>query len=162
MVLQYPDPPREEDCNFSIKLQGPYSPLEMELSQLTLGGKSGKIFVDTNSINSALLDNDLNQSRRLLVAQNISKSNKNVLKLRNTTFLPNIPGLAALLSLVFAPHIELRCNSRRTYYTGALCGLGPINNCTNRAIYSEHDMEVQFDVEITADDMKEVNHFYKQ
>lgn len=134
----------------------------MDLSQLMLGGKLNKICLESNSVNSALLDNDLNQSRRLLVAQSTSKSDKNLLTLRNTTFLPNIPGLTALLSLVFAPCVELRCNSRRTYYTGALCGLGPIDNCTNRAIYPEHDMEIQFDIEITTDDIKEVNHFYKQ
>jgi len=133
----------------------------MDLSQLMLGGKLNKIHVETNSVNSVLLDNDPNQSRRLLVAQSTSQSSNNFLILRNTTFLPNIPGFAALLSLVFAPCVELRCNSRRTYYTGALCGLGPIDNCTNRAIYPEHDMEIQFDVEITTDDIKEVNYFYK-
>lgn len=108
------------------------------------------------SVNSVLLDDDLNQSRRLLVAQSTTQSNKNSLTLRNTTFLPNIPGLAALLTLSFAPRMELRCNSRRTYYTGALCGLGSKDNFTNRAIFPDHDIEIQFDVEITIDDVKEV------
>jgi len=134
----------------------------MELIQLTLGGRSKKIIIDMNSVNSVLLDNDLNQSRRLLVAQNTTQSSKNSLILRNTTFLPNIPGLAALLALSFAPRMELRCNSRRTYYTGALCGLGSKNNCTNQAIFPDHDIEIQFDVEITMDDVKEVYHLYKQ
>ncbi|TGZ53458.1 probable ATP-dependent RNA helicase spindle-E isoform X1 [Temnothorax longispinosus] len=156
-LLEYPNPPREEDCNFSVKLQGPNSPLEMELIQLTLGEKLRKISVEMNSVNSVLLDNDLNQSRRLLVAQSITQSVKNVLTLRNTTFLPNIPGLAALLALIFAPRMELRCNSRKTYYTGALCGLGPIDNCPNRAMFPDHDMEIPFDVDITMDDVKEIN-----
>lgn len=132
----------------------------MELTQLTLGGKSKKIVIEMNSVNTILLDNDLNQSRRLLIAQSTTQSNKNSLMLRNTTFLPNIPGLAALLALIFAPRMELRCNSRRTYYTGALCGLGPINNCTNQAIFPDHDMEIQFDVKITMNDIQEVHHFY--
>lgn len=114
-----------------------------------------------NSVNSVLLDNDLNQSRCLLVAQSATQSNKDFLILRNTTFLPNIPGLAAMFALSFAPRIELRCNSRRTYYTGALCGLGPKDNCTNQAIFPDHDIEIQFDVEITMDDIKEVYHLYK-
>lgn len=133
----------------------------MELIQLTLGGKLRKINIDKNSVNSVLLDNDLNQSKRLLVAQSTMQSNRNSLTLRKTTFLPNIPGLAALLAMSFAPRMELRCNSRRTYYTGALCGLGPINNCTKRAMFPDHDMEIQFDVEITMDDVKEVYLIYK-
>lgn len=133
----------------------------MELTQLMLSGKLKKIIVEMNSVNSILLDNDLNQSRRLLIAQSTTRTNKDSLMLRNTTFLPNIPGLAALLALIFAPRVELRCNSRRTYYTGALCGLGPINNCTNRAVFPDHDMEIQFDVEITMNDIKEVYYFYK-
>ncbi|KYM77236.1 putative ATP-dependent RNA helicase spindle-E, partial [Atta colombica] len=153
----YPKPPKEEDCTSSVNLQGPFSPLEMELIQLTLGGRLKKINVDMKSVNSVLLDDDLNQSRRLLIAQSTTQSNKNSLTLRNTTFLPNIPGLAALLTLSFAPRMELRCNSRRTYYTGALCGLGPKDNFTNRAIFPDHDIEIQFDVEITIDDVKEIN-----
>ncbi|KYN17992.1 putative ATP-dependent RNA helicase spindle-E [Trachymyrmex cornetzi] len=156
-LMEYPKPPKEEDCTSSVDLQGPFSPLQMELIQLTLGGRLKKINVDMNSVNSVLLDDDLNQSRRLLVAQSTTQSNKNYLILRNTTFLPNIPGLAALLTLSFAPRMELRCNSRRTCYTGALCGLGPKNNFTNRAIFPDHDIEIQFDVEITIDDVKEIN-----
>ncbi|XP_018055297.1 PREDICTED: putative ATP-dependent RNA helicase TDRD9 [Atta colombica] len=156
-LMEYPKPPKEEDCTSSVNLQGPFSPLEMELIQLTLGGRLKKINVDMKSVNSVLLDDDLNQSRRLLIAQSTTQSNKNSLTLRNTTFLPNIPGLAALLTLSFAPRMELRCNSRRTYYTGALCGLGPKDNFTNRAIFPDHDIEIQFDVEITIDDVKEIN-----
>ncbi|KYN35997.1 putative ATP-dependent RNA helicase spindle-E [Trachymyrmex septentrionalis] len=156
-LMEYPKPPKEEDCTSSVNLQGPFSPLEMELIQLTLGGRLKKINVDMKSVNSVLLDDDLNQSRRLLIAQSTTQSNKNSLTLRNTTFLPNIPGLAALLTLSFAPRMELRCNSRRTYYTGALCGLGPKDNFTNRSIFPDHDIEIQFDVEITIDDVKEIN-----
>ncbi|KAG5328427.1 SPNE helicase, partial [Acromyrmex charruanus] len=156
-LIEYPKLPKEEDCTSSVNLQGPFSPLEMELIQLTLGERMKKINVDMKSVNSVLLDDDLNQSRRLLIAQSTTQSNKNSLTLRNTTFLPNIPGLAALLTLSFAPRMELRCNSRRTYYTGALCGLGPKDNFTNRAIFPDHDIEIQFDVEITIDDVKEIN-----
>ncbi|XP_011864372.1 PREDICTED: probable ATP-dependent RNA helicase spindle-E [Vollenhovia emeryi] len=156
-LLEYPNAPREEDCNLSIKLHGPCSPLEMEMTQLTFGGKSKKISVEMNSVNSVLIDTDLNQSKRLLVAQCATQNNNNHIVLRNTTLLPNIPGLATLLPLIFAPRVELRCNSRRTYYTGALCGLGPIDNYTSRAIFFDHDMEIPFDVEIAMDDIKEVN-----
>ena len=33
------------------------------------------------------------------------------LLLRNTTFMPNHPGLGALLTAVFAPFVEMRCDS---------------------------------------------------
>lgn len=130
----------------------------MELVQLTSVGKLKKAIIDWNSVNCVLLDGDYDQSsERLLVAQIVNQgSNSGGLILRNTTFLPNIPGLAALLALSFAPRMELRCNSRRTYYTGALCGLGSMDNCSGQAMFPDHDMEIKFDVEITIDDIKEV------
>lgn len=109
------------------------------------------------SVNSVFLDDDPDQLGRFLVAQNVSQSsNDKDLFLRNTTLLPNIPGLGVLLTLIFAPRIELRCNPRRTCYTGALCGLGPMDKCSTRSTYPEHDIGMQFDVEITIDDIKEV------
>lgn len=123
--------------------------------QLINAGKSKRISVEMNSVNSVLLD-DPDQSRRLLVAQTINQRSDDHLVLRDTTFLPNIPGLATLLVLSFAPRMELRCNSRKTCYTGALCGLGPMDDCTGQAMFPDHDMEIQFDVEILIDDMNEV------
>lgn len=130
----------------------------MELVQLTSVGKLKKVYIDCNSVNCVLLDGDHEQStERLLVAQIVNQeSNNGGLILKNTTFLPSIPGLAALLTLSFAPRIELRCNSRRTYYTGALCGLGSMDNCSGQAMFPDHDMEIKFDVEIMIDDIKEV------
>lgn len=130
----------------------------MELIQLTSVGKLKKVNVESNSVNSVLLDDDHDQSsERLLVAQIVSQDSQNGLILRNTTLLPNIPGLVALLALSFAPRMELRCNSRRTYYTGALCGLGSIDNRSGQAVFPDHDIEIKFDVEITIDDIKEVH-----
>ncbi|XP_072756559.1 probable ATP-dependent RNA helicase spindle-E isoform X2 [Anoplolepis gracilipes] len=157
--LKYPNPPKEEDCNSSIKLRGPFSPLEMELIQLTSVGKLKRANIDQNSVNCVLLDDDhVGSSGRLLVASIVNQGlNSGKLILRSTTFLPNIPGLAALLALSFAPRIELRCNSRKTYYTGALCGLGPVNDRSRQSLFPDHDMEIKFDVQITIDDIKEIN-----
>lgn len=146
----------------TVVLRGPLSPLEMELIQLTQAGKSKKISVDSNSVNSVLLDIDPYQMQnRLLVAQSVTKASSNdILILRNTTFLPNIPGFASLLALCFAPRIELRCDSRRIYYTGVLCGLGPMDSCTNRSMFPDNDMEIEFDVEISIEDILEVTWRY--
>ncbi|EFN82362.1 probable ATP-dependent RNA helicase spindle-E [Harpegnathos saltator] len=157
-LSEYPLPPEEADCNSWIQLQGPYSPLEIDMYQLTAAGKCMKTIVENESVNSIFLDENSDRSMRLLVAQNINQlNNSNQLHLRNTTLLPNVPGLAVLLALTFAPRVELRCSPLRTYYTGALCGLGPMDSCTGRGIFPDHDMEILFDVEISNDDLREIN-----
>ncbi|KAM3849977.1 ATP-dependent RNA helicase TDRD9-like [Diretmus argenteus] len=47
-------------------------------------------------------------------------------------------------------------NSKRTCYTGALCGLG-WNSRTEEAILPEHDMELTFDVKFDVEDLTEIN-----
>ena len=44
---------------------------------------------------------------------------------RETTLMPSVNGLLSLISLLFTPKAELRCDARLRKYTGALCGLGP-------------------------------------
>ena len=68
--------------------------------------------------------------------------------LRNTTMLPNIPGLPALLTLIFTPRAEFHADEHRTRLTGALCGLG-YDPETNQSLFPEHDMEIAFDTEIS-------------
>ncbi len=60
-----------------------------------------------------------------LVAAHVGMSQSgNALLLRNTTFLPNQHGLGALLTMVFAPCVEMRTDHQRMAYTGCLAGLG--------------------------------------
>ncbi|XP_032664411.1 probable ATP-dependent RNA helicase spindle-E isoform X2 [Odontomachus brunneus] len=155
---EYPCPPGREDCDSLVQLQGPYSPLEIDILQLRTAGQVKRAFVEYNSVNSVLLDENCDRSTRLLVAQSVHRlnDNDNSLSLRNTTLLPNVPGLTALLALIFAPRVELRCNALNTYYTGALCGLGPMDS-TGIGLLSNHDMEISFDVEISNDDLREIN-----
>lgn len=158
LCFQYPCPPKEEDCESYVELQGPYSPLEIDMAQLTAAGKSKRAIIESNSVNSVLLDESSDRWTRLLVAQSVNRMNdSNHLFLRNTTLLPNLPGFTALLALIFAPRVELRCGVLGTYYTGALCGLGPKDSCTSRGIFPDHDMEISFDVEISSDDLREVH-----
>lgn len=157
LCFQYPCPPEKEECTSWVQLQGPHSPLEIDIIQMTAVGKFKRAIVESNSVNSVLLDENSDRSTRLLIAQNVSHStNSNQLFLRNTTLLPNVPGLTALLALIFAPRVELRCSPLKTYYTGALCGLGPMDSCTNRSILPDHDMEIPFDIDISSDDLREV------
>jgi len=66
---------------------------------------------------------------------------------RSTTLLPNIPGLPAILTLLFAPRAEFRANKDNTRLTGAVCGLG-YDRERQQSFYPEHDMELVFDSEI--------------
>ena len=74
--------------------------------------------------------------------------NTNRVVARSTTLLPNIPGLASILTLLFAPRAEFRTNATRTRLTGAICGLGFDRERNCQSFYPEHDMEIAFDTEI--------------
>lgn len=78
------------------------------------------------------------------------------LTLRSTTVMPNLPGLPALVCLMFAPMVELRSNESLTKMSGALCGLGRDPN-TGRALFADNDIELIFDVELTLNDISHIN-----
>jgi len=68
--------------------------------------------------------------------------------------MPPVPGILCLLTLMFAPEVELRVNEYRTNYTGCLSGLG----CNGeKAIYKDHDLEVPFQVNLDNDDLNVIN-----
>lgn len=64
--------------------------------------------------------------------------------------MPNIHGLPALLTLIFAPRAEYRTNENRTRLNGAICGLG-YDARLDQAVCPERDMEIAFDKEIDYD-----------
>lgn len=154
----YPDLPKQSEYRSKVILQGPFSPIEVQLAHLVTKGMTKKVSVEATSVNSVLLDTCPDNPRGLfLVAQNITRNSKNMthLILRNTTLLPNMPGLAALVTLIFTPYMELRRSPMGTYYTGALCGLG-YDRTTGKSLFPQHDLEIIFDVEITINDLRMV------
>lgn len=154
----YPDLPEQFEYRSKIVLQGPFSPIEMQLTHLTAVGASKTVNIESTSVNSVLLDTCPEKPRGLLlVAQTITQDARDMahLTLRNTTLLPNIPGLASLIILIFTPYMELRRDPLGTHYTGALCGLG-YNQSTKQSIFPEHDLQNIFDVEITMKDLRAV------
>ncbi|EFN75974.1 probable ATP-dependent RNA helicase spindle-E [Harpegnathos saltator] len=155
----YPELPDPDDCKTKVTLYGPSSPLEAQLTHMTDSGMLKKVVLEGMSVNSVLLDTCPENPKELfLVAESIHIKQRNVehLVLRNTTLLPDTPGFASLIILIFTPYMELRRDPLGTHYTGALCGLG-YDYTTGLSLFPEHDLQNIFDVEITMDDLRTIN-----
>ncbi|KAG7511385.1 ATP-dependent RNA helicase TDRD9 [Solea senegalensis] len=142
-----------------VPLSGPNSPHEIKFHSLSQHPTTYKpVLIDKYSINSqALNENPHYKHQRMLVAGTVSVSSTGShIILRDTSLMPDIPGLPALLTMLFTPIMELRMNEERTCYTGALCGLG-WDSQTCEAILPEHDIELTFDVKLDVEDVTEVN-----
>ncbi|XP_020288547.1 probable ATP-dependent RNA helicase spindle-E [Pseudomyrmex gracilis] len=153
----YPDLPETLIYTSKVTLNGPFSPLEVCLSPMVNSESLTLTYIDPLSVNSITLDTCPKNSKGIfLVAQTVVRNphTKN-LTLRNTTLLPDIPGLEALINLMFTPYIELRRDPLGTYYTGALCGLG--YDSKGRSLFPEHDLRVLFDCKITIEDLRRIN-----
>ncbi|CAI9737997.1 ATP-dependent RNA helicase TDRD9-like [Octopus vulgaris] len=145
-------------CVGKIKLHGPSNPLEMSFSGMTNSGRLRGAKIDSDSVNCvAIDDNPQNSSARMMVAAfvHMNANGVNVIT-RDTTLMPHIAGLPALVAMLFTPYCELRTDKNMTYYTGAICGLG-FDSETGTAVYPEHDMEIEFDSKIDLDDIFKIN-----
>ncbi|XP_051801542.1 ATP-dependent RNA helicase TDRD9 [Acanthochromis polyacanthus] len=138
-----------------VRLHGPSSPYKINFHSLS---HYKKVCIDRTSINCfALNENPHDKHQRMLVAGTVSvNSTGTCILLRDTTLMPDIPGLPALITMLFTPIMELCTNEERTCYTGALCGLG-CNSQTQEAILPEHDIELAFDVKFDIEDVTEIN-----
>ncbi|XP_041827179.1 ATP-dependent RNA helicase TDRD9 [Melanotaenia boesemani] len=141
-----------------VQLHGPTSPYKINFHSLNQKTFYKTVFLDKASINFlALNENPHYKHQRMLVAGYVSvNSSGERLLLRDTSIMPGIPGLPALVTMLFTPIMELRTNEERTCYTGALCGLG-FNSQTQEAILTEHDIELAFDVKFDVEDITEIN-----
>ena len=95
-------------------------------------------------------------------------TNNILLQARATTMMPNKVGLGAMLTMIFAPKVELRVDRTVQRYTGCLVGLGHHakdhqDNQPKPYAYespgltsynSDHDMELTFDCEISNYDIQ--------
>ncbi|KAM3962437.1 tudor domain containing 9 protein spindle E [Aphomia sociella] len=151
-------PPSAKDCTSAVCLQGPYSPLETKLHNLMYGGREKQVNIEGNSVNAVLLDTDPQEVyERLVVAAAVGQSQtSSSLSLRHTTLMPNIPGLPAIISLLFCPAAELRRDEDGTRYVSALCGLGSAANGV--PYFPEHDLLVTIDADFAVEDIGLINH----
>ncbi|XP_045143979.1 ATP-dependent RNA helicase TDRD9 [Echinops telfairi] len=144
--------------NCKVILHGPFNPYELKCHSLTRISKFRGVWIEKESINSVIISDapeDLHQ--RMLVAASLSvNATGSTMLLRETSLMPHIPGLPALLSMLFAPVMELRVDRDGKCYTGVLCGLG-WNPSTGTPILPEHDIELAFDVQFKVEDIMEIN-----
>ncbi|XP_054828112.1 ATP-dependent RNA helicase TDRD9 [Eublepharis macularius] len=144
--------------NCKALLLGPYNPYNMKFSSMTRISQFRTVFVEKESVNSVVVDDAPEDSfQQILVAASIRiNSTGSTMLLRETSLMPPVPGLPALLSMLFAPAIDLRVDESRKRYTGVLCGLG-WNHALRIPVLPDHDIELAFDVEMNVDDITQIN-----
>ncbi|XP_060781117.1 ATP-dependent RNA helicase TDRD9 isoform X2 [Neoarius graeffei] len=141
-----------------VSVHGPSTPHKVTFHSMSGTPHFRSVVIDKSSINSLLVnDHPHDHHERLLVAGSVSLSASGVyILLRETTLMPHIHGLPAIITMLFSPVMELRTDEERTHFTGALCGLGS-NPISHEAILPEHDIELSFDVKFDVDDIAEIN-----
>ncbi|XP_061700234.1 ATP-dependent RNA helicase TDRD9 isoform X2 [Syngnathoides biaculeatus] len=140
-----------------VRLYGPTSPYKVNFHSLYNNTYCKTVSIERYSINNvALNENPHYKHQRMLVAGSLFITTSGNIVLKDTSIMPDIPGLPAIVSMLFTPIMELRTNEEKTYFTGALCGLG-WNNETKKGILPEHDIEIAFDVKFDVEDITEIN-----
>uniref|UniRef100_A0A8C4QL78 RNA helicase n=1 Tax=Eptatretus burgeri TaxID=7764 RepID=A0A8C4QL78_EPTBU len=154
-LLRVPATNQLSDSN--IKLVGPYSPYQMQFHSLTNTGRMRSVRVDRDSVNTVAVNIEPQDTHeRILLAASVSvNSSGSTILLRNTTLMPPIHGLPAIVCIMFAPTMELRRDKEKIRFTGALCGLG-WDAKTRKSIFPDHDIEVTFDTTFDVDDLVKV------
>ncbi|KAM9557005.1 ATP-dependent RNA helicase TDRD9 isoform 1-T1 [Guaruba guarouba] len=141
-----------------VTVFGPFSPYELKCYSMTRVSQFRNILIQKQSINSVVLhDASEDPFEQLLVSASVSaNATGSAVILEETSLMPPIPGLLPLLSMLFAPAIELRVDKSGKYFTGVLCGLG-WSQTSGAPLLPENDMELTFDVHFGVEDISEIN-----
>ncbi|XP_066468396.1 ATP-dependent RNA helicase TDRD9 [Tiliqua scincoides] len=158
MLLESYSANRLNAPNCKATLLGPFSPYSLQFSSMTRISKFRTVSVQKDSVNSVIVvDSPEDSFQQMLAAASVSvNTTGSTMLLKETSLMPPIPGLPALLSMLFAPVIDLRINESRKRYIGALCGLGWHHDLGN-PVFPDHDMELAFDVHIDVEDITQIN-----
>ena len=121
-------------------------------------GSKWLVRVEQESVNSVLLDDQPQETvDQYVVAAHVGMNpSGKCLMVRSTTLMPNKLCLGAMLTMIFAPFVEMRIDSTLRRYTGCLAGLG-YDPVTNLPYNEDHDMEIDFDGVITNADLTAIN-----
>uniref|UniRef100_A0A8B9JYZ3 ATP-dependent RNA helicase TDRD9 n=1 Tax=Astyanax mexicanus TaxID=7994 RepID=A0A8B9JYZ3_ASTMX len=141
-----------------VPVHGPSSPHKVAFHCMSGVTMCRSVSIERDSINSVLVnDHPQDSHERMLVAAfvSLSSSGSRIL-LKETTLMPHIHGLPALITMLFTPIMELRTDKERTCFTGALCGLGA-KSSSEEGVLPEHDIELAFDVKFDVEDITEIN-----
>ncbi|KNC34771.1 hypothetical protein FF38_01968 [Lucilia cuprina] len=152
------EPPPKHLCNKTLKLRGPFSPIELNLFSAIRAGTWKTVSLERESVNFIQVDsNPKDMYERLVVAADITESsNGDILVARATTLMPNIHGFGALMTLLFCPTMQIKCNKTQTKYVAILAGLG-YDECTHNSLFGDHDIVLNLDVDILPDDLELIN-----
>ncbi|EPY78551.1 hypothetical protein CB1_001049006 [Camelus ferus] len=98
----------EEPYASKAILHGPFNPYELKCHSLTRISKFRCVWIEKESINSVVVSDSPEEHQRVLVAASLSvNATGSTMLLRETSLMPHIPGLLALLSMLFTPVMEL-------------------------------------------------------
>ncbi|XP_041903664.1 ATP-dependent RNA helicase TDRD9 isoform X2 [Corvus kubaryi] len=140
-----------------VTVFGPFSPYQLKCYSLTKVSQFRDVLIHRESINSIVVHDDAEDCfQQLLVATDVSVNAAGSVILGETSLMPPIHGLLALLSMLFAPAIELRVDKSGKYFTGVLCGLG-WSQTSGVPLLPANDMELTFDVHFGLEDITEIN-----
>ncbi|XP_071496010.1 ATP-dependent RNA helicase TDRD9-like [Diadema antillarum] len=141
-----------------VYLRGPFSPYEINFASMTKIGRLKASRVDRNSVNSVALSMEPeDQYDKMMISAHVGLNpSGSVFQARNTTLMPNIQDLPALVCMLFAPTIELRTDRKLTRLTGALCGLG-WDPEAGMPMLPDNDIEIVFHTKIKNQDISKIN-----
>ncbi|XP_066262393.1 probable ATP-dependent RNA helicase spindle-E [Euwallacea similis] len=154
----FADPQVSQDDCIMTRLKGPFSPLEAKLFGCTTTGGWKSVDVEGSSVNAVLLDTEPESLHaRLLVAAYVGQTSEGSrLKLRQTTLMPNLPGLPMLMAALFCPTMEPKPTADNTLVAAILCGLG-YNEATLKPLFPLHDMLIRLDTELRMEELEMIN-----
>lgn len=153
-----PAPP-QKDCHQRVNLRGPFSPLETTVYSPFVNSNTSTVNIDPMSVNSVLLDNvPLESAERYIVGASVTQSSEGAgqLTLRETTLMPDIRGFGPLMALLFCPMMQMKRDQFNSRYVSILTGLG-YDDVKKRPLFGEHDVVLNLDVVITAQDLENVS-----
>jgi ATP-dependent RNA helicase TDRD9 len=151
---QFPKIPKTH-CTEFVKLKGPQLSIISDIDGLFSNKEYSSFSTSPQSVNSILFKSTMtNYSGNLLVAANIQSSNNKSI-LHATSMMPNIPGFAVLMTLIFAPKVYFEANKDGTRIINVYAGLGwDINR---KSLHPEHEIVVPVDIELASEDIKTIN-----